>query len=520
MSLMKIKDLFHFEKGSLQSTKATPGEYDFITAAADWKTHNEFTHDCEALIFAAAASGSLGRTHYVYGKFISSDLCFIITPKDPEKYPIDIKFYHLIFLAFKDEIVRNTKSGTSKEAIGLTVFGKYEIPYFEIEKQIETRDKFVNAQEATNELNSELTSQINIVEQLRQAFLTDAMQGKLMSMAKSDEPATLLLGKIKAEKERLTREKKIKKQKPLQLITPDEIPFEIPENWSWCRLGELLLDIKYGTSKSCDYNSNRNSRVLRIPNVSGHSLNGDDLKFTDLSEKEQKDLALEQDDILIIRSNGSRELVGKTVLVNGEFVGFAYAGYLVRLRFNINLINARFLLRATKSNFFRDLIEKPLRTTVGINNINTQEISNLLVPIPPLEIQILLADKLDELMLFLDSLNKNISESIINNELLLKQVLTEALGIEILKEKPQKETSKKDRQRTSKYDPNTILMEIVPLLKKHGKLHAEELWKMSKYYGPKEEDRKIDEFYAELKKQIEMNKTVKESSEKGYLELV
>lgn len=50
MSLMKIKDLFHFEKGSLQSTKATPGEYDFITAAASWKSHSEFTHDCEALI--------------------------------------------------------------------------------------------------------------------------------------------------------------------------------------------------------------------------------------------------------------------------------------------------------------------------------------------------------------------------------------------------------------------------------------------------------------------------------------
>jgi len=130
MSLVKIKDLFHFEKGTLQSTKATPGEYDFITAAADWKTHNEYTHDCEALIFAAAASGSLGRTHCVNGKFISSDLCFILTPKDEEKYPIDIKFYHLIFNAFKDEIVRNTKAGTSKEAIGLTVFGNYKLPYF------------------------------------------------------------------------------------------------------------------------------------------------------------------------------------------------------------------------------------------------------------------------------------------------------------------------------------------------------------------------------------------------------
>ena len=219
MSLMKIKDLFHFEKGSLQSTKATPGEYDFITAAADWKKHNEFTHDSEALIFAAAASGSLGRTHYVNGKFISSDLCFIITPKDLDKYPVDLKFYHLIFLAFKDEIVRNTKSGTSKEAIGLTVFGKYELPYFDIEKQVETREKFVNAQESTNKLASEFTHQLDLVKQLRKAFLQEAMQGKLVPQHSNEEPASILLEKIKAGKERLIKEKKIKKQKPLPSVS-------------------------------------------------------------------------------------------------------------------------------------------------------------------------------------------------------------------------------------------------------------------------------------------------------------
>ena len=100
MSLVSISDLFDFEKGSLQSSKNTPGEFDFITASSEWKNHNEFTHNCEALIFAAAASGSLGRTHYVNGKFISSDLCFIITPKNENKYPIDLKFYHIIFNTF------------------------------------------------------------------------------------------------------------------------------------------------------------------------------------------------------------------------------------------------------------------------------------------------------------------------------------------------------------------------------------------------------------------------------------
>ena len=126
--MAKIKEIFSLVKGTLQSSKCTPGDYNFITASKDWKTHNEFSNDHEALIFAAAASGSLGRTHYVNGKFITSDLCFIITPKDNNKFPIDLKFYHIIFQTLKDDIVKNTKAGTSKEAIGLKSLGEYDIP--------------------------------------------------------------------------------------------------------------------------------------------------------------------------------------------------------------------------------------------------------------------------------------------------------------------------------------------------------------------------------------------------------
>ena len=79
---VKIGDIFSIEKGSLQSSKCTPGKYDFITAATDWKTHNSYDHECEAIVYAVAASGSLGRAHYVNGKFIASDLCFILTEKD------------------------------------------------------------------------------------------------------------------------------------------------------------------------------------------------------------------------------------------------------------------------------------------------------------------------------------------------------------------------------------------------------------------------------------------------------
>lgn len=509
MSLMKIKDLFHFAKGSLQSTKATPGEYDFITAAASWKTHKEYTHDCEALIFAAAASGSLGRTHYVNGKFISSDLCFIITPKDPDKYPIDLKFYHLIFLAFKDEIVRNTKSGTSKEAIGLTVFGKYELPYFDIEKQIETREQFVNAQESTNKLDSELSHQLKLVTQLRKAFVLEAIQGKLVHQVSNDESASELLQKIKVEKDQLLKEKKIKKQKAFKQISKDEIPYSIPNSWEWIRLGEIVFDQSYGTSTKAT--SSGDIPILRMGNI---ATNGDmlysNLKYISKNNKDLPKLYLEKGDLIFNRTN-SFELVGKCAVFNQESL-YTLASYLIRVRFN-NSISPNFIAYYINSSICRETqIEPHIVQQTGQANFNGTKLSNIICPISPYSEQLRISAKLEEIKNFCDDLDSNIKESQNQNEQLLKQVLTEALGIKIDKAEPQKKESKNE-QMSSKFDPNTTLMEIVELLKKHGKIHAEELWKMSKYPDD------IDAFYAELKKQIEFSKTVKESSEKGYLEL-
>ena len=274
MSLKKIKQLFNIEKGVLQSSKCIEGEYDFITAAADWKTHNEYTHDCEALIFAAA-SGSLGRTHYVNGKFISSDLCFILTPKEPEKLPVNLRFYHIIFNLYKNEIVAATKAGTSKEAIGLRVFGEYELPYFDISIQQKVKAEFGKAEALKNDLFDEYTYQLTLLENLNQAILQEAVQGKLVPQDPKDEPASELLKRIKAEKAALRQAQgKGKKEKPLPPIKPDEIPFEIPENWVWCRLGEII-SISSGdglTSYQMDKSGN-------IPVYGGNGINGYHSKF-------------------------------------------------------------------------------------------------------------------------------------------------------------------------------------------------------------------------------------------------
>ena len=185
---VKIGDIFSIEKGSLQSSKCTPGEYDFITAATDWKTHNSFDHECEAIVYAVAASGSLGRAHYVNGKFIASDLCFILTEKDKKQYPINFLFYQIVFEMLRDEIVSKTKTGTSKESINRGNFSNYEIPYFPIEFQLANYQKFVNAKNIIKNLLEESEKQKNYIKQLRQNILQDAIEGKLTADWRKQNP--------------------------------------------------------------------------------------------------------------------------------------------------------------------------------------------------------------------------------------------------------------------------------------------------------------------------------------------
>jgi type I restriction enzyme, S subunit len=136
-----MKDIFRIEKGTLQSSKNIPGEYSFVTASAEWKTHHAYTHDCEALVFACGSSGSLGRTHYVSGKFISSDLCFILTPREEIKDQVFLKFYYYYFNAAREKIVSDLKKGTTKIAINRNDFSNYLILLPGLDIQFDTYEK-------------------------------------------------------------------------------------------------------------------------------------------------------------------------------------------------------------------------------------------------------------------------------------------------------------------------------------------------------------------------------------------
>jgi type I restriction enzyme, S subunit len=429
MSLVRIDELFDFEKGTLQSSKCTPGRFDFITAASEWKTHNEYSHDAEALVFAAAASGSLGRTHYVNGKFISSDLCFILRAKDTVKYPLDLRFYHIIFNEFKGDIVKNTKAGTSKEAIGLNSFGRYKLPYFPLEVQLATKAKFIKAEETHSKLSTELTHQRSLVKQLRQAFLRDAMQGKLVPQDPNDEPASELLKKIKAEKEQLIKEKKIKKEKELPPIKPEEIPFEIPKSWVWCRLGEIIFDTEGGKSPNCVNESvtGKEWGVIKTTAVQEMTFLENENKILPKGFVVNPRHVVEVGDILITRA-GPKNRVGIVCSVDALTKNLILSDKTIRIVYPKELVSSKFIALALNSPLIKPIIEAKMTGMADSQvNISQDNMKGFPIPIPSSSEQFRIVTKLEQLMNYCDELEQSIKQSQTQNEKLLQQVLREAL---------------------------------------------------------------------------------------------
>ena len=139
--LVKVSTLFNIDDGTLASSEADEnGEYDFITASEEWKKHSTYVRNDESLVMAVSAGGSLGRTHYVNGKYIVSNLCIILTEKNPKKYPINLEFYNHYFAGIREQLVDDLADGTSKLTISKPSLKEYYIDYVPIDVQ----NAFVN----------------------------------------------------------------------------------------------------------------------------------------------------------------------------------------------------------------------------------------------------------------------------------------------------------------------------------------------------------------------------------------
>lgn len=457
--MIEIGKLFNIEKGSLQSSKCTPGQYSFITAGEEWKTHIEYTHDCEALVFAMAASGSLGRIHYVNGKFIASDLCFILTPKKEYVSKVNLRFYSFYFNTYRERIVKATATGTSKLAINRKSFSNYQIYLVDIEKQNQLLHKLDKMKSISDGLLQTIQQQQKYAEMLRQSILQQAVEGKLCEQDPNDEPASVLLEKIKAEKERLIAEKKIKKQKPLPPISEEKKTFDLPKGWEWCRLGELVTSVTDGPHYSPEYHDKG------IPFISGRNITLKGIDFStakfispQLHEELSKRCRPETGDILYTKGGET----GKAVVndIDFEFNVWVHVAVLKPSTFVYN----KYLALALNSPHCYALSQKYTHGT-GNRDLGLTRMIKITVPLPPANEQQRIVQRVTKLMGQCNLLERELSISKKYASQLMESVLQEAFSVQ--------ETAKPAR--VIEFHPDQTIPETELLAAARGKIR-EDTW--------------------------------------------
>lgn len=428
--MVPIGKLFDIEKGDLQSTKCTPGEYDFITAAEGWKKHNEYSHECEALIFAAAASGSLGRTHYVDGKFTTSDLCYILTPKDEVKYPVNLSFYHFVFNSLRPTLVTATKSGTSKESINQSNFKNYEIPYFNIELQDFWIGKLQSTLGLRDLLGAELTHQKNLLKKLRQQILQEAIEGKLTAEWRAQNPdvetASELLKRIAIEKEHLVHAKKIKAQKSLPPISDEEARWDLPHRWERCRLQEITKLITDGKHGDCQDLSDSGYYFLSAKDIQNGQLvyvNSRQIAPAEFQEVHNR-TNLEPGDICMVNTGAT---VGKLAIAKDYYLTerTTFQKSVAVIKVFRPFVDEEFVglfLKCETANL--------LAASWGsaINNLLLGDLKRQVVMLPPHLEQKVIVEKVGKLLGLCDQLETQISQNQIHAEQLLSAALKEAFS--------------------------------------------------------------------------------------------
>lgn len=196
------------------------------------------------------------------------------------------------------------------------------------------------------------------------------------------------------------------------------------------RLGKIAKDIRYGTSKKCSEDKG-DVAVLRIPNIGMGYIINHNLKYADFDSKELHSLSLEKGDLLLIRSNGSVDLVGKVAVISENDVKYLFAGYLIRIRIDQEKAIPHYISFCLQSPQLRQVIENIARSTSGVNNINSKELASLELPLPLLSEQTEIVRRVEQLFAYADGIEKQVHNALERVNNLTQSILAKAFRGEL-----------------------------------------------------------------------------------------
>ena len=335
-------------------------------------------------VFHAHEDGYMGSTFKVL--YFSQILC---------------ESYVLYFLLYHKKDYRNNKKGSAIPHLDKTLFFNmlFPIPPLAEQKRIVAKieellpyvERYEKAYNELQQLNKRFPGD------LQKSVLQLAIQGRLVPQCPEEGNAEDLYKQIQAEKQKLIKAGKIKKEKPLPAITDDEKPFEIPQSWKWVYIDDVCINLQYGTSKkSLTFGK---VPVLRMNNIQNGRIVYNNLVYTNNDEDIAK-YSLTVDDLLFNRTN-SKELVGKVAIYKGD-VPSIFAGYLVRI--TPLIICGDYLNYVMQTKYYWSYCQTVRSDAISQSNINAQKLKRFKVPLPPLVEQKRIVAKLEEILPLCDKL--------------------------------------------------------------------------------------------------------------------
>ncbi len=273
-----------------------------------------------------------------------------------------------------------------------------------IEELLPKVDEYGKAQDTLNKLNEELP------ERLKKSILQEAIEGRLVPQDPNDEPASVLLSKSRKEKEQLVKAGKLKKKDLIETsITEDEIPFEIPESWEWCRLMDICIFLSRGKSPSYSDIPNEYPVFAQKCNLKEGGISLEQARFLnpETVSKWQEEYHLRTDDVLV-NSTGTGT-VCRTRLFHESYLDnylFTVPDSHVSVVRTSKCICSAFIFRLFNSKFYQDYWEDRLAGSTNQKELYIGVLQNTIIPIPPLAEQHRIVEKLEQLLGEIDKLKE------------------------------------------------------------------------------------------------------------------
>ena len=317
-------------------------------------------------------------------------------------------YLKLIFATeYYREHIRTQSQGTNINNVKAEYITEFRIPFPPLAEQkriVAEIEKFEPLIAEYDRLEQQATKlDIEIYDKLKKSILQYAIQGKLVPQNSNDEPAFVLLERIRAEKKAQLGKKYVESYiykgddncyyehiNGKDVDITEDIPFDLPDSWSWSRWGELSDSIQYGYNAPAKQSGR--IKMVRISDIHENQVMWDNVPYCDIAEEDISTYLLKENDILFARTGGT---VGKSFLVKNIKEEAIYAGYLIRTRYNSKLIPQYFKYFMESPLYWSQLRNGTIATAQP--NCNGQTLSKMIVPVPPLNEQKRIVEKIDEI---------------------------------------------------------------------------------------------------------------------------